>query len=254
MARPPSAHPIVPTEPVQPHMIAPTPVTRTRTIATETGLGNVTASLKPKQRKGCRTPGCGTLSSCKMTMYHILASMVVSAVMCAIMVRVEKNNSKRDPAPTAMVGVTVGSLPTAANPASTDQTVTVVGVPAPTPQMDLAQRMQGGTDTAPTVVQVVPVETMAPPLAVATATPMGAASTPALMDLEQITPLSLALTERDKITQARIAVPTALAARGLQLEQWTQICDEFDRLLDLNFFVDCPNMEGVYWCCPLGPL
>ena len=34
----------------------------------------------------------------------------------------------------------------------------------------------------------------------------------------------------------------------------TQVCDEFDKFLDSNFFVNCPWMEGVYWCCPLGPV
>ena len=39
----------------------PTHVILTPTIATGTKLGNVTASLKPRQRKECRWRGCGTL-------------------------------------------------------------------------------------------------------------------------------------------------------------------------------------------------
>lgn len=159
---------------------------------------------------------------------------------------------------------TANPADTAAHPPNLPATVPVVTatvVTATTPQMDLAQRIQGGTDTAsttaPMVQEIQALQPMEPPPMVveveAVAMP-NSELTPALMDLEQITPINLALSERDKITQARIAAPTALAARGLQLDQWTQVCDEFDKFLDSNFFVNCPTMECVYWCCPLGPV
>ncbi len=139
--------------------------------------------------------------------------------------------------------------------------VMVVAVPdgAPTHAlMDVEQLLQGGTDTAsstaPVLQETQPLQpVVSPPEVMVVAIPDGA-PTRALMDVEQISPVSLALSERDKINQARIAVPTALATRGLQLEQWSKVCDEFDKLLDSNFFVNCPGMEVVYWCCPLGPV
>lgn len=192
-------------------------------------------------------------------MWHfvILPSMVLGT--CCFCVAAQQH--KPAPASTIVV-VGAASSPTANSTGTTahppNLAATVPSVTAPAPQMDLAQRTPGGTDTASTTApmaqEIQPLQPMEPTLTVvAVATPNGA-PTPALMDLQQITPINLALSKRDKITQARVAAPTALAARGLQLDQWTQVCDEFDKLLDSNFFVNCPTMEAVYWCCPLGPV
>eukprot|EP01052_Picozoa_sp_SAG31_P012489 SAG31_NODE_732_length_12494_cov_3.395482_3_plen_517_part_00 len=127
-------------------------------------------------------------------------------------------------------------------------TAVIPVAPAPPTHTDLAQRVQGGADAEVQPLQ--PADAEVQPLQ-----PMqqSVVATPA-MGVEQIKPLSLDILDRGKIAQVRIAVPSALAARGLELAQWSQICDEFERFHDANFFARCPAMEGVYWCCPLGPL
>ncbi|CAD7926441.1 unnamed protein product [Amoebophrya sp. A120] len=61
--------------------------------------------------------------------------------------------------------------------------------------------------------------------------------------------------EREVVKEmTKNGVPPVLASRGLRPAQWQQCADALIRMTDQQFFKNCPALEGVYWCCPGGPV
>lgn len=49
-------------------------------------------------------------------------------------------------------------------------------------------------------------------------------------------------------------VPLALASRGMSPAEWAECCEALHGVTDAQFFKDCPELEGLYFCFPGGPI
>ena len=119
----------------------------------------------------------------------------------------------------------------------------VVNVPTAQPGIQLAMAQPVMAAPQPMVMQAQPMAMQAQPMMMAA--PMAGGGT---------VEIKLALEHKQKLAEQRAVIPPQLAAKGMDKNDWDEVCRQLQMFQQANFFYDCPGMECVYWCIPGGPV